>query len=82
MESLFENKPLLYSLMVAGSAIVCLALGILPDLSNQFEIVEFTPEVRLHTCTCHVHTNTSLCYCDTVRVEMVHLITVTSSLLW
>ena len=62
MESLFENKPLLYSLMVAGSAIVCLALGILPDLSNQFEIVEFTPEVRLHTCT-HKHVAMLLCYC-------------------
>ena len=46
MESLVENKPLLYSLMISGSTVVCLACGLLPDLSDQFQLVEFAPEYR------------------------------------
>lgn len=45
MVSLTENKPLLYSLMFSGAAIVTLASGILPDISHQFEIIELEPEV-------------------------------------
>ena len=46
MESLYENKPLLYSVMASTSAIVALASGMLPDLAAQFEIVELETEVR------------------------------------
>ena len=46
MEGLTENKPLLYSLVMAGIAIVCLASGLLPDVAQQFEIVEFSVEVN------------------------------------
>ena len=45
MESLRDNKGLLYSLMFSGGAVVALASGIMPDLSKQFEIVEFDTEV-------------------------------------
>lgn len=45
MESLTENKALLYSLLTSGAAIVCLTCGILPDVSRQFELEELTPEV-------------------------------------
>lgn len=45
MESLTENKALLYSLMTSGGAIICLTCGILPDVSAQFELEELTPEV-------------------------------------
>ena len=45
MESLTENKALLYSLLTSGGAIVCLASGILPDVSRQFELEELAPEV-------------------------------------
>lgn len=51
MEGLTENKPLLYSLMMAGGAIIALASGLLPDVAHQFEIVEFTTEVRITHCT-------------------------------
>jgi len=46
MESLTENKPLLYSLAGAGGFVVMLALGWLPEFSNQFSIVDFSDEFR------------------------------------
>ena len=52
MESLQENKPLLYSLLFSGAAITALASGLLPDVSNHFELVELTSEVSVHTCIC------------------------------
>ena len=45
MESLFDNKPLLYSLMASCSALVVLASGIIPELSAQFELVYLEAEV-------------------------------------
>merc|ERR1719192_1459965 len=46
MESLTENRPLLYSLAGAGGFVVMLALGWLPEFSNQFSIVDFSDEYR------------------------------------
>lgn len=46
MESLTENKPLLYSLIFSGGAITCLASGIVPELTEQFELVHLPPEFR------------------------------------
>ena len=46
MESLYENKPLLYSLVMSWLAVLCLSQGWLPDFSKQFEIIEFPHEVR------------------------------------
>ena len=45
MESLWENKALLYALSGTGSLILILALGWLPELDEQFGIIEFPPEV-------------------------------------
>lgn len=45
MESLWENKALLYSVAASAGAILSLAVGIVPDIANHFEIVEFTNEV-------------------------------------
>ena len=45
MESLRENKPLLYSLMMSGGAIVALSSGLIPELQEQFQLVELEPEV-------------------------------------
>ena len=50
MESMRENRALLYSLVSTGSFIVLLALGWSPDLCEQFGIVNFPDEVRTH-CT-------------------------------
>lgn len=46
MESLTQNKPLLYSIAIAGGTVFALALGIVPELAAQFEIIAFPPEVR------------------------------------
>jgi manganese-transporting P-type ATPase len=45
MESLTANRPLLYSVLLSGGAVFALALGLMPDLSHQFEIVPFPHEV-------------------------------------
>jgi len=45
MESLTENKALLYSVVGSAGAILALALGIFPDMAYQFEIVDFPAEV-------------------------------------
>ena len=45
MESLKDNKALLYSLLLSGVAIIALTTGIVPEVSQQFEIIEFDPEV-------------------------------------
>jgi len=46
MESLTENRSLLYSLAGAGGFVVMLALGWLPEFSEQFSIIDFTDEYR------------------------------------
>ena len=46
MESLKENKPLLYSIIFSASAAVGLACRTLPDLNEQFQIVDFPDEVK------------------------------------
>lgn len=48
MESLWENKALMYSIAGSAAAILSLALGVFPDIAGQFEIVEFSSEVRIH----------------------------------
>ena len=48
MESMRENKALLYSLVSTGSFIVLLALGWSPELCEQFGIVNFPNEVSHH----------------------------------
>lgn len=47
MEGLRDNKPLLYSIVASGGAVLALATGIFPDLSNMFEIVYFPPDVSI-----------------------------------
>ena len=46
MESLRENKPLLYSIIFSASASVALASRISPEFNDHFQIVEFTSEFR------------------------------------
>jgi cation-transporting ATPase 13A1 len=46
MEGLTENKPLLYSLVVSAGGMLCLASGLLPDVSTQFQLVELDAEFR------------------------------------
>ena len=51
MESLLENKPLLYSLLSSGAAVFALASGISPDFTAKLELVEFQPEVSMDIFT-------------------------------
>uniref|UniRef100_A0A0N5AJ36 Cation-transporting ATPase n=1 Tax=Syphacia muris TaxID=451379 RepID=A0A0N5AJ36_9BILA len=54
MESLFENKPLLYSLLFSGAAVFTLASGVSPDLLLKFELIEFMPGFRNILVSCVV----------------------------
>lgn len=47
MQSLREHKALLYSILASGGAVFALAAGALPDLAEQFEIVDFPAEVNI-----------------------------------
>ncbi|OQR67040.1 putative cation-transporting ATPase 13A1-like [Tropilaelaps mercedesae] len=44
MESLLENKPLLYALLAPALVVVALVKDLMPDLSSQLELVEFPPD--------------------------------------
>ncbi len=46
MESLKENRPLMFSILGSTAFIFALALGVFPDIAQQFEIVDFPLEVR------------------------------------
>ena len=48
MESLKENKPLLYSIIFSASAAVVLACRLMPELNEQFQIVDFPADVSIH----------------------------------
>ena len=58
MESLLENKALLYSILLSGGWVLLLASGLNPELAQQFELVEFPVQVRtLESCNVHVKTS-------------------------
>ncbi|CAG9767898.1 unnamed protein product [Ceutorhynchus assimilis] len=46
MESLKENKALLYSIIGSSSVVMALTLGIMPELSAQFEIIDFPDDFK------------------------------------
>ncbi|XP_054714931.1 endoplasmic reticulum transmembrane helix translocase-like [Uloborus diversus] len=46
MESLVENKPLMYSTLMSGTAILMLVTGLSPDFSDMFSIVDFPHEFQ------------------------------------
>lgn len=47
MESLRQNKALMYSIVGSGGTVLALALGLVPELAAQFEIIDFPPDVSL-----------------------------------
>lgn len=47
MESLRQNKALLYAIVGSGGTVLALALGLIPELAAQFEIIDFPPDVSL-----------------------------------
>ncbi|XP_059170131.1 endoplasmic reticulum transmembrane helix translocase-like [Physella acuta] len=47
MERLRDNKPLIYSLMFSTLAVLLLASGVIPELQQQFELVELPSDFRM-----------------------------------
>jgi len=47
MESLRSNKPLLYSLIFSFSLIICLIFNLLPQVTEQFQIVIIPDDLRI-----------------------------------
>lgn len=45
MESLTENRPLFYSIAISMGALFTLLMGWMPEVSAQFELVEFPKDV-------------------------------------
>jgi hypothetical protein len=46
MESLRSNKPLLYSILFSFSLVISLIFNLLPQLTEQFQIVLIPDDVR------------------------------------
>ncbi|CAI2351741.1 unnamed protein product [Caenorhabditis sp. 36 PRJEB53466] len=61
MESLFENKAMLYSIMFSGGAVFTLASGQATDLMNQFELVVLPDALRNALLMC-VSLDLVVCY--------------------
>ena len=71
MESLSENRPLLWSIAISGLAIVGLLSGSSPEFNEQFALVDIPMDVRKKTkhiiviivkffvCFCSMY-----CHCD------------------
>ncbi|XP_060516984.1 endoplasmic reticulum transmembrane helix translocase [Cylas formicarius] len=47
MESLKQNKALLYSILISGGVVLALTLGLMPELSAQFELIDFPPDFKV-----------------------------------
>lgn len=45
MEGLLENKALAYSILFSGGSILALTVGLLPEMSTKFELIDLPPEV-------------------------------------
>ncbi|XP_055636945.1 endoplasmic reticulum transmembrane helix translocase [Toxorhynchites rutilus septentrionalis] len=46
MESMRENKLLSYAILTSSTIVLCLALGIVPDLLTTFEVIDFESDFR------------------------------------
>lgn len=53
MESLSENRPLLWSIAISGLAIVGLLTGSSPEFNEQFALVDIPTEVSRHLTICN-----------------------------
>ncbi|GJQ67243.1 hypothetical protein Trydic_g8148 [Trypoxylus dichotomus] len=47
MESLLQNKALLYSIIGSSGTVLALTLGLVPELAQQFEIIDFPSDFRM-----------------------------------
>uniref|UniRef100_A0A915ENS9 Cation-transporting ATPase 13A1 n=1 Tax=Ditylenchus dipsaci TaxID=166011 RepID=A0A915ENS9_9BILA len=61
MESLAENKPMLYSILSSAFAVFALASNVVPEFSQKFEVVEMPDQFR-NVLVCCVVADLFLCY--------------------
>ncbi|KJH50030.1 hypothetical protein DICVIV_03831 [Dictyocaulus viviparus] len=61
MESLLENRAMLYSLLISGSSVFMLALGVSEELMHHFELVVLPPKLR-NIMVCCVSFDLLACY--------------------
>lgn len=47
MESLRENRLLMYSILASSGVVLCLALNLIPDLQSAFQIIDFPDDVSI-----------------------------------
>lgn len=47
MESLRENRLLMYSILASSGVVLCLALNLIPDIQSAFQIIDFPDDVSL-----------------------------------
>lgn len=47
MESLIENKPMLYSVIGSGFGVFLLAANVMPEMNEKFQLVELPDEVSI-----------------------------------
>ena len=45
MESLRENRLLMYSILASSGVVLCLALNLVPDIQSAFQIIDFPDDV-------------------------------------
>lgn len=59
MESLVENRPLLWSIVGSAGVVLALAMGLFPDIAAKLEIVDFPSDVSIT----HLKAKTSINKC-------------------
>lgn len=45
MESLRENRLLMYAILASSGVVMCLALNLIPDVQSAFQIIDFPDDV-------------------------------------
>jgi manganese-transporting P-type ATPase len=57
MESLRENKLLMYAILASSGVVMCLALNLVPDIQNAFQIIDFPDDVSIFESRSSVEMN-------------------------
>lgn len=64
MESLRENKMLMYSILASSGVVLSLALNLIPDLQSAFQIIDFPDDVSVTTCNRICILNLMIFFCS------------------
>lgn len=64
MESLRENKALLYSMVGSAAIVLALTMGLIPELAAQVEVIDFPSEVSKYRNSFSLNVNSFHCSSD------------------